>query len=279
MYIPRQTIPVGMARPQDGARGFARERRITILGKDDRRLFELSPAAVTELHQFVARRVSNFADAADIAQQTLLLACAEISTCRGGNLSRWLFTIARHLIVDHYRAENRFRFVEVLAALEETESALQTPADSVLAVAECRERLRLLLECITHRICLERQVALLLADVYGHCDKYSAAVLRMSLPCFKLLLHGARARLRALANAHEGGKVGPCNFRPPLVHPAHRLGVTCHLDASQLFALRMQLVQDLKLEADGLHPPGSAKGLPKLRVAGSNPVSRSTPSC
>jgi len=56
--------------------------------------------------------VANLADAADIAQQTLLLACAELSACRGENLSPWLFAIARHLIVDHYRAQNRFRFVE-----------------------------------------------------------------------------------------------------------------------------------------------------------------------
>jgi len=89
---------------------------------------ELTPIDAAEVHRFVARRVANHADAADIAQQTLLLACAKLSSCRGENLSAWLFTIARHLIVDHYRAKNRIQFVDVSpAALAETEPALRTP--------------------------------------------------------------------------------------------------------------------------------------------------------
>jgi len=31
------------------------------------------------------------------------LACAELSTCRGENLSPWLFAIARHLIIDRQK--------------------------------------------------------------------------------------------------------------------------------------------------------------------------------
>ena len=56
---------------------------------------KLSAADTAGVHRFVARRVANHADAADIAQQTLLLACAKLSSCRGENLSAWLFTIAR----------------------------------------------------------------------------------------------------------------------------------------------------------------------------------------
>ncbi len=228
---------------------------------------ELSAGIAAELHRFVARFVANLADAADIAQQTLLLACAELSTCRGENLSPWLFAIARHLIVDHYRAQNRFRFVEVVAALEEAEPALQTPADAVLAAGECRERLRSLLDFITRGVCLEHQVAVLLADVYGHRDKHSAAVLRMSVPCFKLLLHGARARLREIvggsrmpvsktssaacdesANGHGSKKAERGNGGLPSLHPAYRrLGVTCRLGAPEFLALREKLLEDLKL--------------------------------
>lgn len=244
----------GIAPPQDGTEGFVRspaskrDRLIAVLldvrAKDERHPFDPSPTVVAELHHFVARRVGNFADAADIAQQTLLVACAEIGTFHGGNLSRWLLTIARHLIVDHYRAENRFQFEEV-AALQERESALRIPLDSVLAVAECRERLRLLLECITQRIYLEQQVALLLADVCGYCDKYSAAVLRMSLPCFKLLLHGARARLRQMADSD--GQVERSSGWPHGARLTRALGVTCRLATSELLVLREKLLRDLKL--------------------------------
>jgi RNA polymerase sigma-70 factor (ECF subfamily) len=169
----------------------------------------------------VARRVANAADAEDIAQQTLLQACAKLRTCRGESHRAWLFTIARHLVVDHYRAKSRVRFVEA-AALAETEPALQTRPDVVLTASECRERLACLARCVTRRLRLEQQVAVLLADVHGHRDKDSAAALHMSVPCFKLLLHGARAR-------------------PP------GMGVTCRLGAAKLLALRAELQEGLKL--------------------------------
>jgi len=151
-----------------------------------------------QIHRFVARRVDNTADAADIAQQTLLQACTKIDTCRGEDVAPWLHTIARHLIVDHYRARHRFQFVEV-TALAETEPALRTPRDAVPSLCERRQRLSCLTDCITRRLRLEQQVAVLLADVHGCRDKESAAVLGMSVPCFKLLLHGARGRLQTVA--------------------------------------------------------------------------------
>lgn len=216
---------------------------------------ELSAADVSGVYGFVARRVANCADAADIAQQTLLLACAKRSTCRVENPSAWLFTIARHLIVDHYRTKNRFQFVEV-TALAEMDSALQTTPDPP-TIYEHRERLRALLDCITHRLRLPEQVAVLLADVYAHRDKDSAAVLCMSVPSFKLLLHEARARLRGIAGgygvlvkkttaaANGHGKNADGNGGPPSVHDTYRAGVTCRLGAPELLALRNKLLGGL----------------------------------
>jgi RNA polymerase sigma factor (sigma-70 family) len=195
------------------------------------RRLELSAA---DVHRFVAWRVANHADAADIAQQTLLQACLKLSTFRGENFSAWVLTIARHLIVDYYRARNRFQFVEVgQAALTEAEPALRIPPDAVLTVCEWRERLNDWLDDITHGLRLEQQVAVLLADLYGHSDKDSAAVLLMSVPRFKLLLHGARARLQEIASGH-----GP----PVMNASARRVGVSCPGRARKLRALRRQLL-------------------------------------
>ncbi len=227
---------------------------------------EVSVGVAAELHRFVARSVANPDDAADIAQHALLRACAELSNCRGENLWPWLFTIADHLIVDHYRAQNRFRFVELEVALADTEPVLQTLPDTALAVCECNERLRRFLDFITRGICLEHQVTVLLADVYGHRDKHSAAVLRMSVPSFKLLLHGARARLREIGGGNgmpvkktsapacdesgsSHGSKGADRRKDglPSLHPAYRrLGVTCRLGAQELLALRDKLVEGLR---------------------------------
>jgi DNA-directed RNA polymerase specialized sigma24 family protein len=90
---------------------------------------ELSAVDVSRVYGFVGGRVANHADAADIAQQTLLLACAKRDTWRGENYSAWLLAIARHLIADHFRARKRFQFVDV-DALQKKNPALQTPPDA-----------------------------------------------------------------------------------------------------------------------------------------------------
>jgi hypothetical protein len=83
----------------------------------------------------------------------------------------------------------------------------------------------------TGQLCLVHQIALLLADVYGHCDKHSATLLRMSVPCYKLVLHRARSAVRA------------SRTEPP--HAAASLGVTCYLSRGQLVALRRELLEGL----------------------------------
>src|SRR4051812_34455597 len=60
---------------------------------------ELSAAQVADLHAFVVRLVPASADAADIAQQTLLLACSDERPSRIANVDAWLRCIARHLVI------------------------------------------------------------------------------------------------------------------------------------------------------------------------------------
>jgi len=149
-----------------------------------------------EVFRFVGQRVSNPSDAADLAQQTYLIACAKFGSFRNGNLKAWLLAIARNLVVDHYRRRNRSKFVEIeSAASTESEPALQTSGEDIPEVCDSRDRLRCFL-CITDRLRLEEQVAVLLADVLAYRDRESAGAMTVSVPTFKLLLHQARGRLR-----------------------------------------------------------------------------------
>src|SRR5438105_1332003 len=190
---------------------------------------ELAADEVASLHAFVLRLVQEPADAADIAQQALLLACSDHGGSRIGNVDAWLRCIARHLIIDHFRTRNRYISVELRDALADSEPVLRTRADLPVAIRECRERIRSLLDDATGQLCLVHQIALLLSDVYGHCYKHSATLLKMSVPCYKLVLHRARLALRA--------------SRPGPTHPAGWLGVTCHLSTVQLVALRRELLE------------------------------------
>ena len=192
---------------------------------------ELSAEVVASLHTFVMRFVSEPADAADIAQQALFLACSDQRGSRIANVDAWLRCTARHLIINHFHAGNRYSSVELGDALADSEPALRTRPDLPVAIRESRERICSLLDDATGRLCLVHQIALLLSDVYGHSDKRSGALLRMTVPCYKLVLHRARLALRARRSAP--------------VYPAGGLGVTCYLSAAQLVALRRELLEGL----------------------------------
>jgi RNA polymerase sigma factor (sigma-70 family) len=216
--------------------------------EDLKRIERASP----DVHRFVSQRVANRADAADISQEALLIACAKLATFRGDNLNAWLFAIARNLIIDYYRSQGRFTFVAVSPAEGELEPALQIPHDAVLAECEFRERLASWLDCCANGLDLEQQVAVLQSDVYDYRDKDSAAMLRMSVPSFKLLLHGARARLKEIGDSrvlvpHPTSRGGALPT-PPHQH-RYRLGANCRLGTSELAALRRKLVDGLKMAA------------------------------
>lgn len=154
--------------------------------------------AAPEVHRFVAHRVPNFADAEDIAQETMLVACAKLSTFRGGDFQAWLLTIARHRITDYYRAQRRSPFVDQdrVEGLESEEDPQISHSFSVCDTCHHRARLQCYLNCIRRRLDVEEQVAVMLADIYGHRDKESANFMSLSVPSFKLLLHKARVRLQ-----------------------------------------------------------------------------------
>jgi RNA polymerase sigma-70 factor (ECF subfamily) len=215
---------------------------------DLNRIERVSP----DVHRFVSQRVANRADAADLSQEALLIACAKLATFRGDNLNAWLFAIARNLIIDYYRSQGRFTFVTVSPSEGETEPALQIPRDAVLGECDFRQRLTSWLDCCAESLDLEQQVAVLQSDVYDYRDKDSAAMLRMSVPSFKLLLHGARARLKEIGRANllqpRNTSRGGALPSPP-GQRRYRLGVTSHLAASELAALRRKLVDGLKMAA------------------------------
>ncbi|HEX7862238.1 MAG TPA: RNA polymerase sigma factor [Verrucomicrobiae bacterium] len=183
-------------------------------GTDGRNRLEQIEALSPEVHRFVERRVDNREDAEDIAQQALLVACAKFETFRGENLRGWLLTIARNLMTDYYRRQQRFEFVDMEDATQlEMNLAVQTDPGAVQEACANRERLRCYFDCIAKRLPLEAQVAVLLADVLGNRDKDAADQLGVSVPSFKLLIHQARARLHeaaggwcALVDRGNGGK-------------------------------------------------------------------------
>ena len=152
----------------------------------------------TDLFRFAARRTRNREDAEDITQQTMLQALRGLSGFRGLNLRAWMFSIARNLVTDRFREQDR---AEIVSLDELPEECLGRGPQHIRSICECRERLNHCLACFALRAGLEEQIALLLSDVHGLPDKISAARLDMSVSGFKWLLHQARIRL----HRHAGG--------------------------------------------------------------------------
>jgi DNA-directed RNA polymerase specialized sigma24 family protein len=196
-------------------------------------------AVAEDVHRFVSRRVANCDDAADISQEVLTIACANVSAFAGELNDECLFAIARGLIVDYDRTRNQIDFVAIDPAVcSERESALRIPPDSVVAACDIRRRVNSWL-CRCDQV-LEpgQQVAVLLADIYGYADKDSAAMLGMSVSSFKTLLHTSRARLKTF-EGRSGGSLAAIR--------KSRIGVVCHIDTTRLQQLRDHLVNGLRL--------------------------------
>jgi RNA polymerase sigma factor (sigma-70 family) len=195
--------------------------------------------AAADVHRFVSQRIANRADAADISQETLLIACAKLHTFRGEQIHGWLFAIARNLIADYYRSRSQVHLIAMDPATDdESESALQIPAEAVVAKCDFRRRLNGWLHRCDQLLQPGQQVAVMLADIYEYRDKDSAAMLRMSVPSFKLLLHRSRARLK------EFEKVAPT---APVGIRHSKTGVTCHLAVSELRVLQQRLLEGIRL--------------------------------
>jgi len=200
--------------------------------------------------RFVRRRIRNPEDAADITQQTLMLACENLRMSRVQRVRPWVLTIARHLVIDYYRARGRAEFVDLVAESADPDPALQISGEEVQAHLECRRRVTDWLACMQRNLAMHEQVALLLADLHGYRDIDSARLLGMSVPSFKLMLHRARARICVVG----GSKCPLLEGRPAEIHvrnsqqPCGRPDaqeVSCRIGARDLLTLRAGLLRDL----------------------------------
>ena len=194
--------------------------------------------AAQDIHRFVSERVANPADAADIAQETLLFAYTNLRVSSGDQIRGWLFTIAGNLIVDYDRARTEISVTAMDSAADaERESALQIPAEAIVAKCDFRQRVNGWLRHCEQLLDPGQHVAVLLSDIYEYCDKDSAAMLKMSVPSFKLLLHRSRARLKAFESVSASA---------PVAVRKRGNGVVSHLDATELRSLRQTLVAGIR---------------------------------
>jgi len=140
---------------------------------------------------FVTRCGGNVAVAEDLTQETYLAFVRQLRDEREiASAAAWLFGIARHKLVDHYRRQRR---LEAIGAPWEPDAAEALPAPGPDAIAEASaERVAAALA----RLPESQRIVVALRELDGLAMDEVAAVLGKSVHAVESLLARARVNLR-----------------------------------------------------------------------------------
>jgi RNA polymerase sigma-70 factor (ECF subfamily) len=150
----------------------------------------IDPEAFTELYhrylpgiyRYHLARTGHVQEAEDLTAQTFLTALESIRSFRGqGSFSSWLFGIASHKLVDHYR---RSRTELPLEEVEDLHSPIPLPEEAALQHLELARVVRVL-----RLISPERAEALVLCIFGGLSLAEAAQVVGKSEAAVKMLVH------------------------------------------------------------------------------------------
>ena len=152
----------------------------------------------------------SIADGEDVVQETLARACFELPQLKELPLLRpWLFRIAHHRAIDHWRHESLRASEPLDAALDVADAAALEP-DHVVA------RQQAVRAAVSSFLALApaQRGCVILKDVLEHSIDEIAAELGLSVAAVKAALHRGRAAL------HKANAAALPAARPPMPSPA-----------------------------------------------------------
>lgn len=190
----REPQPEGQIDPQDPAINALVLRAIR---RDPDAFGELYDRYVDGIYRYLAFRVRNPTDAEDLAEQVFLRAWQAIESYRptGRPFSAWLYSIARNLVIDHFRAArpNAELPEDTLAPAGFAEPA--TILDQTLAMDRFRESLQ--------KLTSDQQQVIILRFIEGLGYEDVAEAIGKTSGTVRVIQHRALAKLRQLLE--EGG--------------------------------------------------------------------------
>ena len=156
-----------------------------------------------DLRAFIAKRVANEAEADDIVQDIWLKMQRGFDGLKDqSRLISWIYQIARHAIIDHYRLLGRRR--EMPAGLAADLEAYQSlPAGQAMSEDPGRFRAELAgcLRPMIERLSKEYRQAVMLVDLEGLTQQKAAAQLGLSLSGIKSRVQRGRRQLKGMLEA------------------------------------------------------------------------------
>jgi RNA polymerase sigma-70 factor (ECF subfamily) len=190
-----------------------------------------------ELLRYCARMTGSIADGEDVVQETLARACFELPQLKELPLLRpWLFRIAHHRAIDHWRHE-------ALRASEPLDAALDVADAAALEPDHVAARHQAVRAAVSSFLALApaQRGCVILKDVLEHSIDEIASELNLSVPAVKAALHRGRAGLRA-ANAAAKPALRP----PPLSAALKRYAAL--FNAHDWDGVRSLLADDVRLD-------------------------------
>ena len=155
-----------------------------------------------EVHQglraFIAKRVADEAAAEDLSQEVFMRMQRGLGGLKKqSRLVPWIYQIARHAIIDHYRARDRQPEQPVgLAGDLETFQSASLPLESSEGSGQLRRELAGCLRPMIERLSEDYLQAITLVDLEGMTQHKAAARLGLSVSGMKSRVQRGRRQLR-----------------------------------------------------------------------------------
>lgn len=152
------------------------------------------------LRAFIARRVADEAVVEDLLQEVFVRMQRGLGGLkRESRLVSWIYQIARHAIIDYYRAPGRRR--EIPAGLAADLEAYQSSSTMTTASedsGQLRTELAGCLRPMIERLSVEYRQAVILVDLEGIAQQEAAVQLGLSLSGMKSRVQRGRRQLKGM---------------------------------------------------------------------------------
>ena len=155
------------------------------------------------LRAFIAKRVADEAAVEDLSQEVFVRMQRGLGRLKDHRrLLSWIYQIARHAIIDYYRARDRQPEWPVgLAGDLETVQSASLPVDSSEGSGQLRMELAGCLRPMIERLSEDYRRAVTLVDLEGMTQHKAAARLGLSVSGMKSRVQRGRRQLRAMLEA------------------------------------------------------------------------------
>ena len=158
----------------------------------------ISESVHVALRAFIAKRVADESEVDDLLQEVFLRVHRRIDSLKDSRrVVPWLYQIARHVIVDHYRSARRRR--ETPSGLARDMEGIENPAlPSIAESGRLHMELARCLRPMMDRLAVDYRDAVTLVELEGLTQRAAATRLGLSLSGMKSRVQRGRRRLKQM---------------------------------------------------------------------------------